>query len=109
MTAPDFWETAWNNAPLWRMFFALFCGLAVGLAYFQSMRWSINHLDNFKHKIRMFALMAFLRIAMFLGVLVLVCERNLVLILIYVLSFFITKMFIMAIAKGLIKKEDSAQ
>ena len=106
MTTPDIGTAAWNEAPLWRLIFAFFCGIAVGLAYFQSMRWSINHLDDFKHKIRMFALMAFLRIAMFLGVLMLVCERNLVLILIYILSFFITKMFIVAVAKGLIKKED---
>lgn len=107
MTTPDFWEAAWQNAPLWRMIFAFFCGLAVGLAYFQSMRWSINHLDEFKHKIRMFALMAFLRISMFLGVLMLVCERNLILILIYILSFFITKMIVVAIAKGYLKKEEA--
>ena len=106
MTASDIWEIAWQNAPLWRMFFALFCGIAVGIAYFQSMRWSINHLDDFKHKVRMFALTAILRIATFLGVLVLVCERNLVLILIYIVSFFITKMFVVAITKGLIGKED---
>ena len=87
MTTPDFWQTAWQNAPLWRIIFAFFCGLAVGFVYFQSMRWSINHLDNFKHKIRMFALMAFLRIVMFLGVMIMVCERNLVLILVYVLKF----------------------
>ena len=107
MNTPDFWETAWQNAPLWRMIFAFFCGIAVGLAYFQSMRWSINHLDEFKHKIRMFALMAFLRILMFLGVLILVCERNLILILIYIISFFITKMFVVALVKGLLKKEDA--
>ena len=107
MNTPDFWETAWQNAPLWRMIFAFFCGIAVGMAYFQSMRWSINHLDEFKHKIRMFALMAFLRIAMFLGVLILVCERNLILILIYILSFFLTKMFVVAIVKKKKKKEDA--
>ena len=106
MTAPDFWTIAWQNAHLWRMIFAFFCGIAVGIAYFRSMHWSISHLDKFKHKIRIFALMAFLRIAMFLGVLVLVCERNPVLILIYILSFFITKLFVVAFTKGLIGKED---
>lgn len=105
MGTSDFWKIAWESAPLWRMFFSLFCGFSVGFVYFQSMRWSINHLDEFKHKIRMFAIMAFLRISMFLGVLVLVCERNLVLILIYVISFFITKMVVVAIAKGYLRKE----
>lgn len=106
MGMSEFWQVAWNNAPLWRIIFALFCGFAVSLAYFQSMRWSITHLDEFKHKIRMFALMAFLRIIMFLGVLILVCERNLVLILAYILAFFITKMIVVAIAKGYLGKED---
>ena len=100
MPINNFWAVAWENAPLWRMFFAFFCGIAVGCAYFQSLKWSINHLGDFKHKIRMFALMAFLRISMFLGVLIMVCERNLVLILIYIIAFFITKMVVVGITRG---------
>lgn len=106
MPTNDFWAVAWENAPLWRMIFALICGFAVSLAYFQSMRWSINHLDDFKHKIRMFALMAFLRIVMFLGIMIMVCERNLILILIYVIAFFITKMIVVGLTKGYLRKED---
>ncbi len=106
MPANDFWSVAWESAPLWRMIFAFFCGISVGFAYFQSMRWSINHLGKFKHKIRIFALMAFLRIAMFLGVLTLVCERNLVLILIYIIAFFITKMIVVGITKGHLIHDD---
>lgn len=100
MSVNDFWSVAWEGAPLWRIIFAFFCGIAVGVIYFQSLRWSINHVSEFKHKVKIFALTAFFRIAMFLGVLVLVCERNLVLILFYIVAFFITKMVIIGVTKG---------
>lgn len=107
MPMNDFWQVAWDNAPFWRMCFAFFCGIAVGFAYFQCLRWSITHLNDFKHKIRMFAFMAFLRITMFLGVMILVCERNLVLILIYLIAFFITKMVVVGVTKGHLIHEEA--
>ena len=100
MEAVDLWEQMLNGVELWRAVLALISGFVIGMIYFKSMRWSINHLDKFKHKVRTFALTAICRIALFLGVLVLVCERNVVLILLYVIAFFITKMVIVGFHKN---------
>ncbi len=86
-----FWQTALENAEIWRMTAALVLGIVVGWAYFSILRLSIQKLSESKHKVRMFAGWALLRILMFFGGLVLIANRNVVVILIYLVSFFITK------------------
>ncbi|MBR1399865.1 MAG: hypothetical protein IJ564_06830 [Alphaproteobacteria bacterium] len=108
MNSADFWSELWLQTPLWRISLALISSIVVGIAYFQSLRWSINHLNEFKHKMRMFALVAIVRISLFLGIMVLVCERNIILILTYVIVFFITKMIIVGTERNhLIEQKDT--
>ena len=85
------------------------CGALFGVVYFQSLRWSLNHLSAAKNKIRLFASVALLRILLFFGVLVLIAQHNPAVVLLYVLVFFVTKMIIVVREKGRIVKFDEEQ
>ena len=69
----------------------------------------MNHLGDTKHKIRLFAGVALLRILLFFGVLVLIAQHNPVVVLLYVLAFFVTKMLIVVREKSRIIKFDEEQ
>lgn len=84
----------YHEVNIWPILTAVICGAGVGIVYFESLRWSIKKLDTSKHRISMFASVAVCRIALFFGVLVLIADRSISIILIYLASFFITKMFI---------------
>ena len=96
----------WNNMETWQLLAAIVCGILVGFIYFQSLRWSVNRLSESKHKVRMFASVALCRILLFFGVMVLIAQRNVVVILIYVLCFYFTKVAIIAFEKGHILKDE---
>ena len=89
-----FLELMWQQAENWRLVAAAVCGVIVGIIYFYSMRWSINRMGELSHKMKFFAVTALLRIALFFGVLVLIGQRNVAVILLYVLAFFLTKVVI---------------
>ncbi len=109
MGADSYLMQMWRQMALWQMFAAPLCGALVGVVYFQSLRWSLNHLSVVTHKVRLFASVALLRILLFFGVLVLIAQHNPAVVLLYVLVFFITKMLIMAREKGRIVKFDEEQ
>lgn len=92
-------ELMWQQAEEWRLIIAFICGIAVGLVYFYSLRWSINHYGELEHKFKIYALTALCRIALFFGVLILIGHRNIAVILLYILAFFLTKVAIIWIEK----------
>ena len=96
----DFWTQMWNDAETWRLMMAVICGIAVGVIYFYSLRWSINHLSETKHRFGLFGLVALFRIVLFFTVLVLIGHRNIAVIMLYLLAFFLTKIVIVGIEKG---------
>lgn len=87
-------ELMWQQAENWRLVAAILGGVIVGLIYFYSLRWSIQRIGELSHKLKFFALTALLRIALFFGVLILISHRNVAVILLYVLAFFLTKVCI---------------
>lgn len=108
MNTAGFWSELWSQTPLWQILLALISSIVVCIVYFQSLRWSINHLNDFKYKMRMFALVTIARISLFLGVMVLVCERNIILIMTYLIVFFITRMIIVGTERNhVIKQKDT--
>ena len=90
----DFIRIMWEQAEIWRIILAFISGIIVSCIYFGSLHWSLKHLSEFKHKYRMFATIALLRISLFFAVLVLISQRNVVIILFYLLAFFITRVII---------------
>ena len=104
MNTESYLAQMWQQAETWQIAAALLGGLAVGVVYFQSLCWSLNHLSETKHKIRLFASVAVLRILLFFGVMVLIAQHNPVVVLLYVLAFFIMKMVVMLREKGHIVK-----
>lgn len=104
MNSESYLAQMWQQAETWQITAAVLGGLLVGIIYFQSLRWSLNHLSETKHKIRFFASVAVFRILLFFGVIVLIAQGNPVVVLLYVLAFFITKMLIVIHEKGQIVK-----
>ena len=104
MNSESYMAQMWQQAETWQIAAAVLGGLLVGIIYFQSLRWSLNHLSETKHKIRFFASVAVFRILLFFGVMLLIAQRNPVVVLLYVLAFFITKMLIVIREKGQIVK-----
>lgn len=106
-------EQMWQQAEEWRLVAAFISGFIVGLIYFYSLRWSINHPGELKHKFKVYGLVALCRIALFFGVLVLIGHRNIAVILLYILAFFLTKVGIIWFEKKRYinddKKEQDAQ
>jgi len=102
----NFLELMWQQAENWRILTAAICGIVVGVIYFYSLRWSVNHLSELNHKLKIFALTALCRMALFFGVLILIGHRNVTVILIYVAAFFITKVFIIWFEKARFIKDD---
>lgn len=87
-------QIMWQQTELWHLIIALFCGSIVGCVYFYSLRWSINHLNEYKHKYSFFGAVALCRIFLFFGVMVLIAQHNAIVVLFYVLAFFVTKTII---------------
>jgi hypothetical protein len=102
----SFLELMWNQAESWRIAAAIIGGIVVGIIYFYSLRWSVNHLSELKHKLKIFALTALCRMALFFGVLILIGHRNVAVISLYVIAFFITKVIIMWFEKARFIKDD---
>lgn len=92
-------QIMWQQTELWRLIVALFCGSVVGGIYFYSLRWSINHLNEYKHKYRFFGAVALCRIFLFFGVMVLIAQRNAILVLFYVSAFFMIRTIVTMYAK----------
>ena len=105
----NFLELMWQQAENWRLILAVVCGIAVGIVYFYSLRWSVNHLSELKHKLKIFALTALCRMALFFGVLFLIGHRNVAVISLYVIAFFITKVIIIWYEKARFIKDDNKQ
>lgn len=87
----------WEQAGTLQLILAAISGMVVSVAYFGSMRWSIEHLAKTKHKIALYSGVALLRILLFFGVLVAVSGRNIAVVLIYVVVFFISRVIVFAI------------
>ena len=102
-------EQMWQQAEEWRLIIAFLGGIIVGLVYFYSLRWSINHYGELEHKFKIYALTALCRIALFFGVLVLIGHRNIVVILLYILAFFLTKIAIIWLEKRKYMAEDNGK
>lgn len=102
----SFLELMWQQAENWRMLTAVICGIIVGIIYFYSLRWSVNHLSELKHKLKIFALTALCRMALFFGVLILIGHHNVAVILLYVIAFFVTKIVIIGIEKFRYLRDD---
>lgn len=98
-------ELMWQQAENWRLITAAICGIIVGIIYFYSLRWSVNKMSETSHKFRLFGLTALCRIALFFGVLILIGHRNVAVILLYVGTFFLTKVAISWKEKGGFIKE----
>lgn len=94
MNSVNLWQIMWQQAEYWRLGLAILSGIFVGIIYFESLRWSVNHIHSFKHKWSVFGGIALLRIALFFGIMILVAGKNIVLLLFYLAAFFITKLFI---------------
>ena len=105
----SFLELMWNQAENWRLAVAVLSGIIVGIIYFYSLRWSVNHLSELKHKLKIFALTALCRMALFFGVLMLIGHRNVAVISLYVIAFFFTKVVIIWIEKSRFIKDDGEQ
>ena len=105
----SFLRLMWQQAEDWRLVLAVLCGIAVGIVYFYSLRWSVNHLSELKHKLKIFALTALCRMALFFGVLFLIGHRNVAVISLYVIAFFITKVVIIWFEKARFIKDDNKQ
>ncbi len=95
MNSTYLWTIMWQQTEVWRIIAALLSGIIVGAIYFQSLRWSVNRLHTFKHKWTVFGGVALLRIALFFGTMILVARKNIILIIVYLLAFFITKIIVM--------------
>lgn len=100
-------ELMWQQAENWRLVVAAICGVIVGIIYFYSLRWTVNRMGETSHKFRLFGLTALCRIALFFGVLVLIGHRNVAVILLYVVAFFLTKVVIIWKEKGYFIKDDA--
>ncbi|MBR1825914.1 MAG: ATP synthase subunit I [Alphaproteobacteria bacterium] len=102
-------ELMWQQAENWRLITAAICGIIVGIIYFYSLRWTVNKMSETSHKFRLFGLTALCRIALFFGVLVLIGHRNVAVILLYIGTFFLTKVAIIWKEKGkfIIEKSDN--
>lgn len=85
----------WQQTEWWHLVLALFCGSAVGYVYLESLRWSIRHLSETKHKYRLFGTVALCRIFLFFLVLIMIAQKNIIIILFYVAAFFVTKTIVM--------------
>lgn len=94
MNSATVWTVMWQQADIWRILFALVCGIVVGVVYFQSLRWSVNRIHTFKHKWSVFGGIAIFRIALFFAILVLAAHKNIILLLVYLAAFFLTKIVI---------------
>ena len=105
----SFLEQMWQQAESWRLVVAVLSGIIVGIIYFYSLRWSVNHLSELKHKLKIFALTALCRMALFFGVLMLIGHHNVAVISLYVIAFFITKVVIIGIEKSRFIKDDGEQ
>lgn len=105
----SFLRLMWQQAEDWRLVLAVLCGIAVGIVYFYSLRWSVNHLSELKHKLKIFALTALCRMALFFGVLFLIGHRNVAVISLYVIAFFITKVVIIWFEKARFIRDDNKQ
>lgn len=92
-------EQMWQQAEEWRLIAAFVGGFLVGLIYFYGLRWSINSTGVLAHKFKIYAIVALFRIALFFGVLILIGHRNIAVILLYILAFFLTKVVIIGIEK----------
>lgn len=99
MEINDILHYLFSESSLWRMIVAAICGAGVGMIYFESLRWSIKKLNTSKHRISMFASVAICRIALFFGVLILVGHRQISLILIYLVAFFLMKILVIWVEK----------
>ncbi len=102
-------EQMWQQAEEWRLIAAFVGGILVGLIYFYSLRWSINHGGELTHKFKIYAVVALLRMALFFGVLILIGHRNIAVILLYILAFFLTKVAIIGIEKRRYVEEDKKE
>ncbi|MBR1600646.1 MAG: hypothetical protein IJ677_03620 [Alphaproteobacteria bacterium] len=105
----NFLEIMWQQAENWRLMIAVVSGIAVGIVYFYSLRWSVNHLSELKHKLKIFALTALCRMALFFGVLFLIGHRNVAVISLYIISFFLTKVVIIWFEKARFLKDNNKQ
>lgn len=101
MNSSAIWQILWQQTDWERLLLAFVSGIIVSGIYFHSLRWSVAKLTNSqsRHRIKLFAGTALLRIALFFGVLVLVAHKNLTLIIAYLLAFFVTKMLILGFTK----------
>ena len=95
----ELWLLTWSDVELWRWILAFLSGIGVGLIYFWSLKWSIYRLGDCKHRISLFAAIALLRILLFLGVMIWIANHNIAVVIVYVISFFITKMVFMGVTK----------
>ena len=102
-------EQMWQQAECWQLLIAFVSGFLVGLIYFYSLRWSINHPGELKHKFKVYALVALARIALFFGVLILIGHRNIAVVLLYILAFFLTKVGVIWIEKKRYINEDKKE
>ena len=84
-------QIMWQQTEIWRLIVAVCGGFIVGCIYFQSLRWCVNNLYKYKHKYLWFAIAAFCRILLFFGVMALLVQKNVVLVLVYIVSFLLSK------------------
>lgn len=100
-------ELVWQQAEIWRLVAAVISGIIVGIIYFYCLKWTVNKMSETSHKFRLFGLTALFRIALFFGVLVLIGHRNVAVILLYVVAFFLTKAAIIWKEKGSFLKDEA--
>ena len=92
----------WQEAQWIDMIIAFICGAVIGFIYLQSLRWSINHWSEYKHRYAIYLLTALARISLFFGVLILVAHRNAFIVIIYLVAFLLTRfIFLMVERKNL--------
>ena len=99
----------WQQAGWLQLTMAAISGIIVSVVYFGSLRWSIEHLAKTKHKIALYAGVALVRIFLFFGVLVAVSGRNIAVVLIYVVVFFISRVIVFMLDKKHFSTDSSGE
>lgn len=87
----DLLSELWHQISALRLLLTIVCGMLVGIVYFGSLRWSLEYMVQVKHKIALYAGVAFLRILLFFGVLVALADHNAIIVMVYVFVFFISR------------------
>lgn len=91
--------TMFEQAGYQKLLLAGIIGAVVSFVYLSLLKFSINILEKNKNKIVLFAGLMLVRWVLFFGILLLIADKNIAIILIYVVTFVVVKKFILMFEK----------